>query len=115
MIYALATITDLNNQTEETETKFVIHPCKYYVGFKLKKNSGKKDKIVQTKVIVTDIHGNLIDNIFIECKILGSGKQKTEDQNGLTIFQQITDEQILTNISSNKDPVNIDFTPKLGK
>ncbi|CAF4067229.1 unnamed protein product, partial [Adineta steineri] len=62
IIRALASITDLNNQTQETQIQFLIHPCIYYVGFQLVNNYGKKDKLVQTKVIVTDIDGNLIDN-----------------------------------------------------
>ncbi|CAF4119037.1 unnamed protein product, partial [Adineta steineri] len=91
-----------------------IHPCIYYVGFQLVNNYGKKDKLVQTKVIVTDIDGNLIDNISIECKIVGIGQEKKEDENGLTVFQEIKDEQQFTNVSSNKDAVNMDFIPKLG-
>ncbi|CAF4189665.1 unnamed protein product, partial [Adineta steineri] len=51
IIRALASITDLNNQTQETQTQFLIHPCIYYVGFQLVNNYGKKDKLVQTKVI----------------------------------------------------------------
>lgn len=115
MVHALAAITDINNQTQETETQFLIHPCRYYVGFKLVTNFGKKDKPVQTKVIVTDIDGNLIENILIECKIIGYGNQRKEDENGLIVFEKITDEQRLTSVSSNNDAVNIDFTPKLGK
>ena len=38
MIRALAAITDLNNQTQETQTQFLIHPCTYYVGFQLVNN-----------------------------------------------------------------------------
>ncbi|CAF2888260.1 unnamed protein product [Rotaria sp. Silwood2] len=114
IVYALAAITDLNSQTQETRSNFLIHPCKYYVGFQFVKNYGTKDKPVQTKVIVTDIDGNLIDNILVQCKVVGYGKEKKEDQNGLTVFEEVTDEQRLTIVSSNKDPVNIDFTPKLG-
>jgi hypothetical protein len=115
MIHALAAITDLNNQTQETQTQFLIHPSKYYVGFQLLNNYGKKNQLVQTKVIVTDVDGNLIDNVLIECKIVGIGKEKKEDKNGLTIFEEIKDEQQLTNLSSNKDAINVDFTPTLGK
>ncbi|CAF4378030.1 unnamed protein product, partial [Rotaria sp. Silwood2] len=114
IIHALAAITDLNNQTQETKTQFIIHPCTYYVGFQLLTNYGKKHKPIQTKVIVTDIDGNLIDNILIECKIIGYGKDRKEDENGLTVFEEIKDEQTLTVVSSNKDAVNIDYTPKLG-
>ncbi|CAF1370238.1 unnamed protein product [Adineta steineri] len=114
IIRALASITDLNNQTQETQTQFLIHPCLHYVGFQLVNNSGKKDKPVQTKVIVTDIDGNLINNISIECKIVGIGQEKKEDENGLTVFKVIKDEQQFTNVSSNKDAINMDFIPKLG-
>ncbi|CAF1408523.1 unnamed protein product, partial [Didymodactylos carnosus] len=115
VVRALAAITDLNYQTQETQTEFIIHPCTYYVGFKLISNYGKKDKSVQTKVIVTDIDGNLIDNVLIECKVIGNGNEKKEDENGLIVFEQVKDNQTLTLVSSNKDAVNIDFTPKLGK
>ncbi|CAF1018384.1 unnamed protein product [Adineta steineri] len=114
IIRALASITDLNNQTQETQTQFLIHPCMYYVGFQLVDNYGKKDKPVQTKVIVTDIDGNLIDNISIECKIVGIGQEKKEDESGLTVFEEIKDEQQFINVSSNKDAINMDFIPKLG-
>ncbi|CAF1242365.1 unnamed protein product, partial [Didymodactylos carnosus] len=114
VVRALAAITDLNYQTQETQTEFIIHPCTYYVGFKLISNYGKKDKSVQTKVIVTDIDGNLIDNVLIECKVIGNGNEKKEDENGLIVFEQVKDNQTLTLVSSNKDAVNIDFTPKLG-
>ncbi|CAF1253132.1 unnamed protein product [Rotaria sordida] len=114
MVRALAAITDLNNQTQETQTQFLIHPCTYYVGFQLVNNYGKKDQPVQTKVIVTDIDGNLIDNVSIECKIVGIGKERKEDENGLTVFEEIKDEQQITNVSSNKDAINMDFTPTLG-
>ncbi|CAF4787771.1 unnamed protein product, partial [Rotaria sp. Silwood2] len=70
---------------------------------------------VQAKVIVTDIDGNLIDNILIECKVIGYGTERKEDENGLTVFEEIKDEQTLTVVSSNKDAVNIDYTPKLGR
>ncbi|CAF4620726.1 unnamed protein product, partial [Rotaria magnacalcarata] len=80
-------------------------------GFQLSTNYGKKNKPVQTKVIVTDIDGNLIDNILIECKVNGYGKERKEDENGLTVFEEIKDEQTLTVVSSNKDAVNIDYTP----
>ncbi|CAF4114154.1 unnamed protein product, partial [Adineta steineri] len=114
IIRALASMTDLNNQTQETQTQILIHPCIYYVGFQLVNNYGKKDKLVQTKVIVTDIDGNLIDNISIQCKIVGIGQEKKEDENGLTVFEGIKDEQRFTNVSSNKDAINMDFIPKLG-
>jgi hypothetical protein len=115
MVRALAAITDLNNQTQETQTQFIIHPCPYYVGFQLVNNYGKKNQLVQTKVIVTDIDGNLIDNVLIECKIVGIGKERKEDENGLTVFKEIKDEQQITNVSSNKDAINMDFTPTIGK
>ncbi|CAF1121901.1 unnamed protein product [Rotaria sordida] len=114
MMRALAAITDLNNQTQETQTQFIIHPCTYYVGFQVVNNYGKKNQIVQTKVIVTDIDGNLIDNVSIECKIVGIGKQRKEDENGLIVFEEIKDEQHITSLSSNKDAININFTPTLG-
>jgi hypothetical protein len=115
LVRALAAITDLNNQTQETQTQFLIHPCMYYVGFQLINNYGKKDQPVQTKVIITDIDGNLIDNVSIECKIIGIGSERKEDENGLTVFEEVKDEQQVTSISSNKDAINIDFIPKLGK
>ena len=115
MVRALAAITDLNNQTQETQTQFLVHPCTYYVGFQLTNNFGKKDQPVQTKVIVTDVDGNLIDHVSIECKIVGIGREKKEDENGLTIFEEVKDEQQLTQVSSSKDAVNIEFSPKLGK
>ena len=115
MVRALAAITDLNNQTQETQTQFLIHPCMYYVGFQLLNNYGKKNQPIQTKVIVTDIDGNLIDNVSIQCKIVGIGKERKEDENGLTVYEEIKDEQQLTSVSSNKDAVNMDFTPTLGK
>lgn len=87
----------------------------YYVGFKLLSNYGKKNQPVQTKVIVTDIDGNLIDNVAIECKIVGIGKESKEDENGLTVFEEVKDEQQLTSVSSNKDAINMDFVPALGK
>jgi hypothetical protein len=115
MVRALAAITDLNNQTQETQTQFLVHSCTYYVGFQLVNNYGKKNEPVQTKVIVTDIDGNLIDNVLIECKIVGIGQERKEDENGLVVFEEIKDEQQLTNASSNKDAINVDFTPTLGK
>jgi hypothetical protein len=115
MVRALAAITDLNNQTQETQTQFLIHPSTYYVGFQVVNNYGKKDQSVQTKVIVTDVDGNLIENVSIECKIVGTGQEKKEDENGLTVYKEIKDEQQLTSVSSSKDPVNIDFIPTLGK
>jgi hypothetical protein len=115
MVRALAAITDLNNQTQETQTQFIIHSCTYYVGFQLVNNYGKKNQLIQTKVIVTDIDGNLIDNILIECKIIGIGKERKEDENGLTIYEETKDELQITNVSSNKDAINIDFTPAIGK
>ncbi|CAF3477173.1 unnamed protein product [Rotaria socialis] len=78
-------------------------------------NYGKKDEPVQTKVIVTDIDGNLIDNILVRCDVIGYGSEIKEDQNGLTIFEEIKDEQTLTIVSSNKGAVNIAYTPKLVK
>ena len=114
MVHALAAISDLNNQIQKTQTTFLIHPCRYYVGFKLVTNFGKKDTPVQTKVIVTDIDGNLIDNLLIECQIVGNGNEKKENENGLIVFVPVIDEQRLTAVSSSKDAVNIDFTPKLG-
>ncbi|CAF4288196.1 unnamed protein product [Rotaria socialis] len=113
IVHTLATITDLNYQTQETKANFLIHPCAYYVGFQFVKNYGKKDEPVQTKVIVTDIDGNLIDNILVRCEVIGYGSEKKEDRNGLTIFEEIKDEQTLTIVSSNKGAVNIDYTPKL--
>ncbi|CAM2724480.1 unnamed protein product [Rotaria socialis] len=114
IVRALAAITDLNSQTQETGTDFLIHPCTYYVGFRYVKNYGKKGEPVQTEVIVTDIDGNLINNILIQCEVIGYGKEQKEDQNGLTIFEGITDEQKLTVVSSNKDAVILDYIPKLG-
>ncbi len=63
MVSALAAVTDLNNQTQETQTQFLVHPSTYYVGFQLGTNYGKKDQPIQAKVIVTDVDGNLIDNV----------------------------------------------------
>ncbi|CAF0889863.1 unnamed protein product [Adineta ricciae] len=114
MVRALAAITDLNNQTQETQTQFLIHPSTYYVGFQMTTNYGKKDQPIQSKVIVTDIDGNLIDNVSVECKIVGTGKERKEDTSGLTIYEEIKDEQQITNVSSNKDAITIEFTPKLG-
>jgi hypothetical protein len=51
MVSALAAITNLNNQTQETQTQFLIHSCTYYAGFQLVNNYGKKNEAVQTKVI----------------------------------------------------------------
>lgn len=114
MVHALAAITDLNSQTQETETQFLIHPSTYYVGFQLTNLFGKKDQPVQTKVIVTDVDGNLMDHVSIECKIVGIGRERKEDANGLTKFEEVKDEQYITSVSSNQDAINIDFTPKLG-
>ena len=113
-IRALAAISDLNSQTEEMRTDFLIHPCTYYVGFRFVNNYGRKDVPIQTKVIVTDIDGNLIDNVLVQCKIVGYGKEKKEDLNGLTIFEEVTDEQSLAIVSSDKDAVHIVYTPNLG-
>lgn len=115
LVRALAAITDLNNQTQETQTQFIIHPCMYYVGFQLINNYGKKNQAIQTKVIVTDIDGNLIDNVSIECKIVGIGKERKEDENGLTVFDEVKDEQQVTGVSSKGDAINMDFIPTLGK
>ncbi|CAF3755727.1 unnamed protein product [Rotaria sp. Silwood1] len=114
VVSALAAITDINHQTQETQTQFIVHPCTYYVGFQMSTYFGKKDKPVPTKVIVTDVDGNLIDNIVVECKIVGSGKERKEDENGLTIYENVKDEQVITAVSSSKDAINIEFTPKLG-
>ena len=115
LVRALAAITDLNNQTQETQTQLIIHPCSYYVGFQLINNYGKKNRAVQTKVIVADIDGNLIDNVSIECKITGIGEERKEDENGLTVFEEVKDEQQVTGVSSNQDAINMDFIPSLGK
>ena len=115
LVRALAAITDLNNQTQETQTQFIIHPGMYYVGFQLINNYGKKGQAIQTKVIVTDIDGNLIDKVPIECKIVGIGKERKEDENGLTVFEEVKDEQQVTGVSSNGDAINMDFIPTLGK
>ncbi|CAF3181371.1 unnamed protein product [Rotaria sp. Silwood2] len=114
VVSALAAITDINHQTQETQTQFIVHPCTYYVGFQMSTYFGKKDKPVQPKVIVTDIDGNLIDNIVVTCKIVGNGKERKEDENGLTIYENVKDEQVITAVSSSKDAINIEFTPKLG-
>ncbi|CAF4253465.1 unnamed protein product, partial [Rotaria magnacalcarata] len=95
IVHTLATITDLNYQIQETKADFLMHPCAYYVGFQFVKNYVKKVEPVQTKVIVTDIDGNLIDNILVRCEVIGY------------------DEQTLTIVSSSKGAVNIDYTPKL--
>ncbi|CAF5097648.1 unnamed protein product, partial [Rotaria sp. Silwood1] len=84
-----------------------------YVGFRYVKSCGKKGEPVRTEVIVTDIDGNLINDILIQCEVIGYGKEQKEDQNGLTIFEEITDEQKLTVVSSNKDAVILDYIPKL--
>ncbi len=110
----MAAVTDLNNQTQETQTQFLVHPSTYYVGFQLGTNYGKKDQPIQAKVIVTDVDGNLIDNVSIECQVVGTGQQKKEDKNGLVVYEEVKEEQQLTSSSSNKDAVNIDFTPTLG-
>ena len=113
-IRALAAVTDLNNQTQETQTQFLVHPSTYYVGFQLGTNYGKKDQPIQAKVIVTDVDGNLIDNVSIDCQVVGTGQQKKEDANGLVVYEEVKEEQQLTSLSSNKDAVNIDFTPIFG-
>lgn len=112
---ALAAITDLNNQTQETQTQFLVHSSTYYVGFQVLSNYGKKDQPIQTKVIVADVDGNLIDNVSIECKVVGIGEERQEDENGLVVYKEIKDEQQITAVSSNNDAVNVDFTPTLGK
>ncbi|CAF4451576.1 unnamed protein product, partial [Rotaria magnacalcarata] len=76
IVHTLATITDLNYQTQETKADFLMHPCAYYVGFQFVKNYVKKVEPVQTKVIVTDIDGNLIDNILVRCEVIGYGSEK---------------------------------------
>lgn len=111
----MAAIRDLNNQTQETQANTIVHPCQYYVGFKLLSNYGKKDESIQTNVIVTDVDGKLVDNVQIECHILGSGKEKKEDKNGLIVYEDIKDEQNFTVLSSASDAVSANFTPKLGK
>ena len=112
---ALAAITDLNNQRQETQTQFLIHPSTYYVGFQILSNYGKKDQPVQTKVIVADIDGNLMDNVSIECKVVGTGEERKEDESGLVVYKEIKDEQQIIAVSSNKDAINMNFTPTLGK
>ena len=104
----------MNNQTQETQTQFLVHPSTYYVGFQLGTNYGKKDQPIQAKVIVTDVDGNLIDNVSIDCHVIGTGQQKKEDANGLVVYEEVKEEQQLTSLSSNKDPVHINFTPTLG-
>jgi len=42
-------------------------------------------------------------------------KERKEDENGLIVFEEIKDEQQITNISSNKDAITMDFTPTIGK
>ena len=97
-----AAIADLNNQVQETQTQFLVHPSKYYVGFQLTTNYGKKDRPIQARVIVTDVDGNLMDNVPIQCQIIGVEQQNKED------------EQQLTSLSSNSAATIIEFTPKLG-
>jgi len=114
-VQVISVISDLNNQIQNAETQFLVHPSKYYVGFQLGRNYGKKGQSIQAKVIVTDVDGNLIDKVSIDCNIVGIGKEKREDaKSGLVVYEDVSEEQQLTGRSSSKDPTIFEFTPLFG-
>jgi hypothetical protein len=74
---AIAAITDLNFQTRETSTRYVLsrqnksltilsfllHPSLYYIGVNVKRAYGKPNDLFPMEVIVTDIDGKAKEGV----------------------------------------------------
>lgn len=114
VVRATVKVTDLNSQSQESESTLVLHPCEYYVGFQFMKYFGVKNEPIETKVIVTDVDGNLIANVPIECVIMGYQQKKSTNENGEAITEYTEDEQHFNILSSNTGGVTMTFTPKIG-
>lgn len=79
---AIAAITDLNHQTRETSTNFILHPSLYYIGVNVKRSYGKPKDVFPMEVVVTDIDGRVKENVAFWIKQTRSWVQDEKGKRG---------------------------------
>lgn len=112
-VSAHSSVIDINNQVQESATTFLVHPSFLYVGFKLKETFGRKGEEVKGEVVVCDVDGKLVKGVEVKLTIRGQGKQEKEDDAGLSIYEDVLDEQTNT-FKSDEKPVEFLFVPRFG-
>ncbi|MCO5552714.1 hypothetical protein L7F22_006231 [Adiantum nelumboides] len=112
-VSASSSIIDINNQVCLATTTFIIHPAFLFVGFKLKEIFASKGEEVIGEVIVCDVDGKLVKGVQVKIKITGEGKQEAIDNAGLSIYEDVLDEQEIA-VESDEKSVEFSFIPQLG-
>ncbi|MCO5551007.1 hypothetical protein L7F22_004502 [Adiantum nelumboides] len=112
-VSASSSIVDINNQVQLATSTFIIHPAFLFVGFKLKEMFASKGEKVNGEVIVCDVDGKLVKGVQVKIKISGKGKQEVKDNAGLSVYEDVFDEQEIS-VESDEKPVELLFFPRLG-
>ncbi|KAG2393528.1 hypothetical protein C9374_007059 [Naegleria lovaniensis] len=101
-----ANVQDINRQTQGTECKTIVHSCQYYVGVRCtKKVVLKPDDPIDCFFIVTDVQGNAVTGVPIQCKLVKLGSE-TKGYNSWETITPITELAIV----SQSQPVLHTFT-----
>eukprot|EP00466_Bigelowiella_natans_P005341 jgi/Bigna1/75662/fgenesh1_pg.36_\ len=88
-VTADANVMDINNQMRSASTSFLIHPCRYYVGFKLEKPTGEAGKAIKVGVIVVDPSGKQVEGVKAEVTLSGHRDVRMEDDQGLMVSKTL--------------------------
>ncbi|KAI5085094.1 hypothetical protein GOP47_0001263 [Adiantum capillus-veneris] len=112
-VSATSSIIDINNQAQSATSSFIIHPAFLFVGFKLKEMFASKGEEVTGEVIVCDVDGKLVQGVQVKIIITGKGKKEAKDNAGLSVYEDVTDDQEIL-VESNEKPVEFSFFPQLG-
>eukprot|EP00466_Bigelowiella_natans_P014858 jgi/Bigna1/126142/aug1.2_g850 len=100
-VTAKSLVRDMNYQAKQDSVSFLIHPCRYYVGFKLEKGFGSVGSPFKASIVVVDPDGKRVSGVPVTCIFEGSAKMKMEDSAGLLVQKTVHKISETTVVTSN--------------
>jgi len=112
-VTATANVMDLNMQARSASTSFLVHPCRFYVGFKMDKPYGEADKPLKVSVVVVDPKGERQEGVQVRAVVHGARTVRTNDDQGLEKIKTLHHYEAFT-VTSAKEPATITIIPPVG-
>ena len=97
-----------------SSTTVLLHPSKYYVGYKAQKRFCSQNQVVPIEVIVTGIDGKLADKVNVELQVTRKWYEQVEDERGLAKLEdkeEITKHKLVSS-SDKEKPCTFNFESK---
>ncbi|GAB5357599.1 hypothetical protein AAMO2058_000388100 [Amorphochlora amoebiformis] len=110
---ANAQVIDLNNQARAASTTFIVHPCRYYVGFRMATAAAEAGKPLKVDVVVVTPTGETVPGRKVEIMLSGNRTIRMLDDQGLDINKVIYS-YASSSVESKAEPATCKLIPVMG-